>query len=418
MGAARAVRAVGFVEIAVAVDLAGPVAQLPDVAVVADDGLGLDRDLAAAAGGVDDVGGHGVAGGVAAQLLHQLDPASHGGPQVPAAEHRIALVEVVRTDAQLEQAVEQLAQHRHGIVDALEQHRLAAERDAAVGQQVGGLRHLRRQLARVAEVDRQPDPVLAQHRHQLGRDALRQEAGDAGADAQELEVRDVAQPAEQLVEGGVRHQQRVAAGEQHVAHLVMRLQVGDHGVDAAAERLELALADQAAAGAVAAVGRASVEDEEEHAVGIAVHQALDDAGAVLVEGVGHVARRDDQLAFHRHHLLADRAGRVLGIDQRREVWRHGDRELLARQRQPPPLGLGEPQQALELIETGQAVAHLPPPVPPGGGIVAVVDDGADLFASGGQRFDNRGVRLMLHRRGPPLRHEIPSRAGEEMVPAL
>ena len=61
---------------------------------------------------------------------------------------------------------------------------------------------------------------------------------------------------------------------------------------------------------------------------------------------------------------------------------------------------GAKQQALELIETSQAVAHLPSPVRPRGGIVAVVDDGADLVDSGGQRC-NGGECLLLHRQVPP-----------------
>ncbi len=177
--------------------------------------------------------------------------------------------------------MEEIAQRLHRVVHPAQQHRLAAERDAAVGEPVAGFRHLGRQLAGVAEVDRQPDAVLAQHGDQLRRDALRQEPRDAGADAQELDVRDRPQPAEELVERGVRHQQRVAAGEQDVAHLRVLLQVGEGRLDAPAERLELALADQAAPRAVAAVGRAGIERQEQHAVGVTVDEAFDHRGMVL-----------------------------------------------------------------------------------------------------------------------------------------
>src|SRR5215210_7993669 len=106
------------------------------------------------------------------------------------AEHRIALVEVVRPYAQLEQSMEEIAQRLGVVVDSAQQHRLAAERDAAVREPVAGFGHLGRELALMTEVERQSDAVLAEHLDQLGSDALRQEARDAGADAQELDVRD------------------------------------------------------------------------------------------------------------------------------------------------------------------------------------------------------------------------------------
>ena len=49
------------------------------VCIVAEDVVGRDGHLAAAAGCIDDVLRHGIAGGVAAQLFHNLQPAPYAG---------------------------------------------------------------------------------------------------------------------------------------------------------------------------------------------------------------------------------------------------------------------------------------------------------------------------------------------------
>ncbi len=161
--------------------------------------------------------------------------------------------------------------------------------------------------------------MLAQHLHQLRRDALRQEGRNAGADAQELDVGDGPQAAKELIEGVIGHQQRIAAREQHVAHLGVLPEIGEGGLDAVAQRLQLALAHQPAAGAVAAVGGAGVQHEQEDAVRIAMDEPLDDGRVVLAAGVGHVAGADQQLVLLGHDLEADGTAGIFGIDQRRPL---------------------------------------------------------------------------------------------------
>ena len=88
---------------------------------------------------------------------------------------------------------------------------------------------------------------------------------------------------------------------------------------------------------------------------------------------------------------------IVRIDQRGEVGGDRDRKLLTRQQEPSPLRVRQVEQALELIETGETMAHLPAPVVPVIGIVGHVEDLADLLAPG--RLDrNRGERLLLHLR--------------------
>ena len=62
-----------------------------------------DRDLPAAAGGIDDVLGHGVPGRVAAQALDDLEALADRRPEVSGALDQVALVQVVRADPVLDQ---------------------------------------------------------------------------------------------------------------------------------------------------------------------------------------------------------------------------------------------------------------------------------------------------------------------------
>ena len=78
-----------------------------------------------------------------AELIHQLQTLFDRGAQVAGADHRIGLIEIVGADAQLEQAVEQVAQGLDRIVDSAQQNGLAAEGDAAVRETVAtAARHL------------------------------------------------------------------------------------------------------------------------------------------------------------------------------------------------------------------------------------------------------------------------------------
>ena len=70
-----------------------------------DQVVGHNRGLAAAAGSVHHEGGDAVAGGMAAQSLHDLDALGHGSAEVAQAQGRIAGIDVVGTHTHLDQAV-------------------------------------------------------------------------------------------------------------------------------------------------------------------------------------------------------------------------------------------------------------------------------------------------------------------------
>src|SRR5437762_3322618 len=58
--------------------------------------------------------------------------------------------------------------------------------------------------------------VLLEHRAQFRRDPLRQEYGDARADAQEFHVRDVAQLQQEKLQLFIAEQQRIASAQKHI----------------------------------------------------------------------------------------------------------------------------------------------------------------------------------------------------------
>ena len=85
---------------------------------------------------------------MAAQALDDLEALADRRPEMPAALDQVAVVEVVRPDADLDQLVHELALDVDAVVDAGEQHRLVADRDAGAGQPVDRARDLGRDLVR------------------------------------------------------------------------------------------------------------------------------------------------------------------------------------------------------------------------------------------------------------------------------
>ena len=189
---------------------------------------------------------------------------------------RIALIQIIRLHPSHQQAVHQRLHYRGIVVDAFEQHGLRTQRNACVGQARGRFGNLRRQLFGVREMDAHPQGVMfPQHLHQILGDALRKHGRYLAADAQELDVPNRPQAAQQIIELVVADGERIAAREQHVADLAMLFEVIERELPIAHVELIFAarIADQPRARAIAAIGRAGSGGEEQHAVGIAMHQA-------------------------------------------------------------------------------------------------------------------------------------------------
>ena len=212
-------------------DVALVVAQDDLVVRVADQVVGHHRDLAAAAGRVDHVGRDRIAAGVAAQALHDLEALADGRPEMAGALDQVALVEVVRPDPVLDQLVDERALDVDAVVDAGQQDRLVADRQAGPGQLVDRPADLRRDLVRVVEVEVDPQRVvLLEHLAQLVVDPLGQEDGHPRADPDDLDVGDLAQAAQDRLEQLRGEGQAVAAADQHVPDLRRPAQVVELGL--------------------------------------------------------------------------------------------------------------------------------------------------------------------------------------------
>ena len=105
--------------------------------------------------------------------------------------------------------------------------------------------------------------------------------------------------AEDPVELVFAKRQRIAAADQHVADLRRLPDVLERLLQPRFAGHDLAVPDHARPRAVAAVGRAEIEGQQQHAVGIAMHQARRRAVPVFAERIVGLARRAQELARRR-----------------------------------------------------------------------------------------------------------------------
>ncbi len=255
-----------------------------------------------------------------AQALHDLEALADRRPEVAGALDEVALVQVVRPDPVRDELVDQRALDVDAVVDAREQHALVADRQAGPRQLVDRARDLGRDLVGVVEVQVDPERVvLLEHLAQLVVDALRQEDRDAAADADDLDVRDLAQAAQDLLEQLRRKGQAVAAGDQDVADLRRPAQVLELRLVVAAVEVLGRVADDARPRAVPAVRRALRRDEHQDPVRVAVDEPGHRGVAVLGERVLHHRGEGVVLGRDRDDLAADGVVGVVGVDEADEV---------------------------------------------------------------------------------------------------
>ena len=117
------------------------------------------------------------------------------------------------------------------VVDPGQQDGLVADGQARPGQLVDGPAHLRGDLVGVVEVEVDPERVvLLEHLAQLVVDPLGQEDRHPRADPDDLDVGDLAEPAQDRLEQLGGQGQAVAAADQHVADLGRPAQVLELGL--------------------------------------------------------------------------------------------------------------------------------------------------------------------------------------------
>ena len=259
-------------------------------------------------------------------------------------------MEVVGPHPQAQEALVEIEDGPRRRVEPAQQHALVLHRHAGIDQQPARPRGLGRQLAGVVEVgDHVEWRESAQERSQRGGHAHRAGHRDAGAEADHLYRRDRRDLGEQLLEPGVGEQEGVAARDQHVAHLGVLAQVGDGLAQGRAIELALTAAGEPAPRAVAAVDRAAIGGQEQHAVGIPMHDGRRRAGQVLLQRVRELPGPDQRLVGQRDGLPSNRAERVPPIDQREVVGRDAESEDLRRGGDALAFVGTERQAALELL---------------------------------------------------------------------
>ena len=169
---------------------------------------------------------------------------------------------------------------------------------------------------------------------------------------------------EQLLQTRVAEQERVAAGDEHIAHLGVLADVLDAPAHLLLAELGLAALGDAAAGAVPAVDGARIQREEQHPVRVLVDDGLLGPGLVLAERIRQLAGADARLGPHGDGLHPHRAERVLGVDERQVVRADADAEQRGGLLDAGALIGGQRHIPLELLEAAHGVALVPAPVAP------------------------------------------------------
>ncbi len=95
---------------------------------------------------------------------------------------------------------------------------------------------------------------------------------------------------------------------------------------------------------------------------------MDQAGhrhvGIFAARVRHVVGRGPGFLDPRDDLPPDRAVGIVSLDQVEEMWRDGERELVAGKQHTGPLLIGEGEMLLELRQSRDAILELPFPVIP------------------------------------------------------
>src|SRR5262245_199646 len=97
-----------------------------------------DWRLAVTARNVEHVGWLAQPGIAAAQGAHHRLALANAGAEMPGAGRKIAMMQVVRLDAALDEGPHQLAQGLGIVIDAAQQHALAQHRDAGIDEPGAG----------------------------------------------------------------------------------------------------------------------------------------------------------------------------------------------------------------------------------------------------------------------------------------
>lgn len=108
--------------------------------------------------------------------------------------------------------------------------------------------------------------------------------------------------------------------------------------------------NQTRASAIAAVRRAAIRDEKQHTIGIAMHQSRYGHVRILATGIGEFFGRGPSFLDAWDDLSANRAVRIVFIDQVEKVWCDRHRKFVACEQNPSAFLIGEFDVCLEIRE--------------------------------------------------------------------
>ncbi len=356
---------------------------------VADQVVGHHRDLAAAAGRVDDVGRHRVPGGVAASPSMISRPLPTGVRKCPESFDEVALVEVVGPDPVRDELVDERALDVDAVDYAGEQHALVPDGQPGLRQLVDGAADLGRDLIRMVEVQVDPQRVvLLQHLAQLVVDALRQEDRHPRADAGSISMCGISRRPRRIDSNSLGASVSPSPPEMRTSR-TCGVRRRYSSCASWSRRLKFCVASPTIR------DRVQYRQYEAHWVVTSISTRSGyrwtrpgtGEWAILGERVLHHRGEGLLLAPDRDDLPTDRVRRVGGVDEADEVRRDVDAELVGR-RQALALLLGQFEDLLDLLEVVDPVAQLPAPVVP----LRIGDVGPDRSAAADGRSSVRPQR--------------------------
>jgi hypothetical protein len=233
----------------------------------------IDRNLSASARSIDHVLRNRVAGGVSPQRSDNFDSLSDIDLEVRPTRDEVHLVKIVRTNSHPEEAVHERLHHIGIIVYALQEHALVSQRHSGKRESFTSGAQLLRGFLWMIHVNAHPDrPVFPEQFAQLRCDSLRQEYRNSRSDANELHVLDCPESRQQVFQFLVGQQKRIPTRQQHVTDFRMRLNIPQALLVLRMEIVILGVRNQPAPRAITTVGRTPIRYQEQHPVGITMHQ--------------------------------------------------------------------------------------------------------------------------------------------------
>ncbi len=245
------------------------------------------------------------------------------------AARQVAVMQVMRLDPVGHHGAEQVGQRRRAVIHAPEQHRLAQHGDAGIHQAADRHHRLRHEFAGVVGMQQQPHGLVAgfQRRDQIVADTPGVDDRHAAVDADHAQMRDGIQPFDHLFQPARRDDQRIAAGEDHLPDRRMPRDIVDGGIELVRAQAFRTRPYHLAAETETAIDRADIHQLEQHAVGVAVHDAGHRAVRLVANRIAALMLMRHQFRHIGQELARDRVFRIAGVDLRLQVRRDGNGKL-------------------------------------------------------------------------------------------